>query len=991
MHVNAVAAPPAMTMDEAAVTYGFEKIKTEFITEYNSEATLFRHVKTGAEIMSLTNDDENKTFGAVFRTPPANSTGIPHILEHSVLCGSRKYPTKEPFVELMKGSLNTFLNAFTYPDRTCYPVASCNLQDFYNLVDVYMDAVLHPKCVNDKQVFEQEGWHYELEDPNEDITFKGVVFNEMKGVYSSPDSVLGRECQRVLFPDNTYGVDSGGDPTVIPKLTFEEFQDFHKKYYHPTNARFWFYGDDEPTERLRILDSFLSEFERLESDSVIQPQKLFSEPKYVVEKYAASANTDEEPKTFLAVNWLLKEDRFDLETELAFSFLNYLMLGTPAAPLRKALESSGLGEALVGGGLEDELRQPTFTIGLKGVKAENVAAVEKLVMDSLTELKESGFEADAIEAAVNTIEFSLRENNTGSFPRGLSLMLRSMSTWLYDADAFEPMKYTDALASFKARLDAGEDVFAPLIQNYLLDNPHRVTLELQPDVGLGEKQETEEKDTLKAYRSTLSEDDVLTVINNTKSLKVKQETPDSPEVLACMPALSLSDIPKKSTLLPCDVDESNGATILRHDLFTNDVLYVEAAFELKTVPADLLPLLPLFCRCLTNMGTDSMNFVELTQKIGRKTGGISVYPLINDVRGSDEMVAKLMVRGKTMADKAEDMMELFLEVLQTTDFDDQDRFLQMVLETKAAMEAAVVGSGHSIAASRLSAQNSVAGWVNEVTGGVTYLTFLRTLTERVNADWGGVVSDLKAIRSAVLSRQGALLNITADEKTMAATDNVMQSFLSSMPEKGGDLQTWSGMLPAVNEGLVVPTQVNYVGKGADLYKAGYELNGTAYVISKHLGTTWLWDRVRVVGGAYGGFCDFDSHSGMFRYLSYRDPNLLETIKNYDGTGDFLRSLEVDDATLSNAIIGCIGDIDSYQLPDAKGYTSMLRHLLKVSDEERQMRRDQILGTTAKDFKEFAEVLESVKTGGKIVAVASADAVAKANEKFPELLEVKNIL
>eukprot|EP00238_Polyblepharides_amylifera_P009616 CAMPEP_0196574836 /NCGR_PEP_ID=MMETSP1081-20130531/4451_1 /TAXON_ID=36882 /ORGANISM="Pyramimonas amylifera, Strain CCMP720" /LENGTH=1082 /DNA_ID=CAMNT_0041892963 /DNA_START=123 /DNA_END=3371 /DNA_ORIENTATION=+ len=993
--VQAVSAPVELSTAQAAKKYGFEVVKTEFISEYNSDATLLRHLKTGAEVMSLVTDDENKTFGAVFRTPPQNSTGIPHILEHSVLCGSRKYPIKEPFVELMKGSLNTFLNAFTYPDRTCYPVASCNLQDYYNLVDVYLDAVLHPACINDRQVFEQEGWHYELEDKAEDLTFKGVVFNEMKGVYSSPDNVLGRECQQVLFPDNTYGVDSGGDPTVIPKLSFEEFQAFHAQFYHPSNGRFWFYGDDPVDERLRILESFLADFQKREDDSAVKRQSFFTEPKYISQKYAASETAEEEAKTFLCVNWLLAEDRFPLETALAFDFLNFLMLGTKAAPLQKALEASGLGEDIVGGGLSDELRQPTFSIGLKGVKPEDVAKVEKLVMETLEQLAKDGFEEEAVEAAVNTIEFSLRENNTGRFPRGLSLMLRSMSSWLYDGDAFEPMKYTAALASFKARLAAGEDVFGPLIRKLLIDNPHRVTLELQPDVSLGAAADAAEKEQLANFKKSLTDAEVSELIANTVSLKKKQETPDSLEALKCMPSLSLSDIPTETIKVPCDVEEKDGATVLRHDLFTNNVLYAEAAFDMKSIPSSLLPLVPLFCRCLTNMGTEDMDFVKLTQTIGRKTGGISVYPMVSDIRGSQDCMAKIIVKGKTMADKAEDLFELFATILKSVNLDDQAKFKQMVVETRARMEAGVVGGGHSIAAARIDGANSIAGHVNELMGGISYLEYIRTLVTRVDQDWDGVKADLKAIQLIVLCQPGVLINLTAEESALQSVEGAVSGLLDALGtsslQLNSELPVWGPPMNGVSEGLVIPTLVNYVGKGANLYDAGYELDGSAYVISKLLGTSWLWDRVRVSGGAYGGFCDFDSHSGMFTYLSYRDPNLLTTLDNYDGAGDFLRNLDMDKESLDKAIIGCVGDIDAYQLPDSKGYTSMVRHLLGITDEERQARRDQILSTSIQDFKDFAEVLETVKTSGRVVAVASAEAVKTANEKRPGLLTVKNIL
>lgn len=882
----AVAAPTSPSHVAPAKLHGFTLVEEQYIPEYDSQVLMYRHDKTGAQIMSAINTDENKTFGVTFRTPVANSKGTPHILEHSVLCGSRKYPIKEPFVELMKGSLNTFLNAFTYPDRTCYPVASTNLSDFYNLVDVYLDAVLHPNCIRDPQIFAQEGWHLELEDPSDPLTFKGVVFNEMKGVYSSPDSVNGRVTQNALFPDNTYAMDSGGDPKVIPQLTFEEFKAFYEAYYHPSNARFWFYGDDPPEERLRLLDAYLSEFEERKVDSAVAPQPLFNAPRRVVERYSAGAEGSEggEPKAFVSVNWLLTEEPLDLETELALGFLNYLMLGTSASPLRKALTDSGLGESLIGGGVEDELRQPVFSIGLKGVKEEDAPKVEALVFSTLERLEKEGFGPGAVEAAINTIEFSLRENNTGRFPRGLSLMLRAMSAWIYDRDPFRPLRWQEDLETFKARLAAGEDVFGPLIRKYLLDNTHRVTVELRPDATLGEAIEKEEEQVLAQMRSGLGEGDLAEVIKATQELKERQETPDPAEALSCVPTLHLGDIPKELSTVPTAISTStDGVTTLTHDIFTNDVVYLDVALDLRPVPADLLPLVPLFARSLTQMGTAKESFIELTERIGRKTGGLSISPFVSSVKNSPAPTGYLMVRGKAMADKAGDMLDIARDVLLTARLDDRDRFRQMVLETKSGMESGVVGSGHSFAGTRLDAQRSAAGWVSEQMGGIAYLDYIRALVTRVEEDWEGVTADLERIRTALLQRRGALVNITGDEGALTATSRALEQFWASLPAAAAAPAEWVGALPRQNEALVVPTQVNYVCKAANLYEdAGYKLSGSSYVINKLLGTTWLWDRVRVSGGAYGGFCDFDTHSGMFTYSSYRDPNLLKTVDVYDG-------------------------------------------------------------------------------------------------------------
>jgi len=954
----------------------------------------------------------------------------------------------------MKGSLNTFLNAFTYPDRTCYPVASTNAADFYNLVDVYLDAMLHPRCVSDAGTFAQEGWHLELDDAAkpEGMALKGVVFNEMKGVYSSPDSVFYRAVQRALFPDNTYSHDSGGDPADIPNLTFAQFQDFHARYYHPSNARLWFYGDDDPLRRLELLDAYLGEFDARPVASAVETQRLRPQPRTVVEHYAsaaaveapsaaaaaaaaegagdgdeedegeegaaapaaAAAGGDPDQKAYVAVNWVLTDEPLDVETELALGFLDYLLLGTSAAPLKKALNDSRLGSALVGGGIDDELKQPIFCVGLKGVEAADADKVQALVLDKLAELESEGFSASAVEAAVNTIEFSLRENNTGSFPRGLSLMLRAVGAWIYDRDPYVPIQWEDALTSFKAKLAAqgAQAVFGPLIRRFLLDNTHRVTVKLLPDPAMGARIEAAEKARVGAARAGMTAAQLEGVAAETKALKERQEAPDAPEALACMPSLKLADIPREVTPVPTVVDAGlagGKATLLTHELFTNDVLYAEVGLDARRVPAALLPLVPLFCRSLTQMGTKTESFVELTERIGRKTGGLSAYPYTSAKRGSPlEPVALVMLRGKAMADKSGDLLSLARDLLLEARLDDRARFRQMVAETRAALEAGIVGSGHRFAGARLAAQRSVAGWMGEVMGGLSYLEFIRALEKRVDSDadesgWPSVARDLAAIRAALLRADGAVVNLTGDAAALAQARPHVDALLAALPENNADahpIQPWASgggaslLLPLRNEALTVPTQVNYVGKAANLYEdANYELSGAAYVVEKHVGTSWLWDRVRVVGGAYGGFCSFDSHSGMFSYLSYRDPNLLETVEAYDGTVAYLRGLELDPEALTKAIIGTIGDVDSYQLPDAKGYSQLSRWLLGVTDEERQRRRDQILATTAADFSRFADAIECVRSGDKarVVAVTSAERAEKVNADKPGFWDVKKVL
>ncbi|CAI0556980.1 unnamed protein product [Linum tenue] len=1018
LSARAVATPSAPQFsssdvsDEAAEKLGFEKVSEQFIEECKSKAVLFKHRKTGCEVMSVSNDDENKVFGIVLRTPPKDSTGIPHILEHSVLCGSRKYPLKEPFTELIKGSLNTYLNAITFPDRTCYPIASTNTKDFYNLVDVYLDAVFFPNCVEDELIFQQEGWHYELDDPSKEITYKGVVFNEMKGVYSQPENVLGRAVRRAVFPDNTYGVDSGGDPTVIPKLTFEEFKEFHRKYYHPSNARIWFYGDDDPSERLRILSEYLEMFgsSSSPSESTVEPQRLFSEPVRVVHKYPAGDGGDLKKKHMVCLNWLLSDKTLDLETELALGFLDHLLLGTPASPLMKILLDSGLGDDIVGGGIEDDLLQPQFSIGLKGVSEDDIQKVEELIFSTLKKISEEGFESEAVEASMNTIEFHLRENNTGSFPRGLALMFQSMGKWIYGLDPFGPLKYEEPLKALKARIakEGSKAVFSPLIEKFILNNNHRAIVEMQPDPEKASRDDSLERESLEKLKASMTEEDLAELTRATQELKLKQETPDPPEVLKTVPCLQLDDIPKRTTPTPIEVGEINGAKVLQHDLFTNDVLYAEVVFDIRSLKQELLPLVPLFCtgyiftetgtlvakssQSLLEMGTKDMSFVQLNQLIGRKTGGISVYPFTSSVRGSTDLCSHIIVRGKAMAGRAEDLFNLVKCVLQEVQFTDQQRFKQFVSQSKAGMESSLSGSGHAIAASRLGAKFSTAGWISEQMGGVSYLEFLQDLEKRVDQDWDGISASLEEIRASLLSKDGCLVNLTADGKNLTASEKYVSKFLDCLPSSSSAATaSWNARLPLGNEAIVIPSQVNYVGKAANIYEAGYQLHGSVYVISNHISNTWLWDRVRLMGGAYGGMSHFNPYSGVCYFLSWRDPNLLNTLDIYDATGDFLRDLELDNDTLTKSIIGTIGNVDSYQLPDAKGYNSMLRYLRGVTEEERQQRREEILSTSLKNFREFADAIDAVKHKGVSVAVASAGHIDAAHKDRPNYFQVKKVV
>lgn len=980
---------------------GFELIKEAEIPELKTSARLFRHVRTGAELLSLENADENKVFGISFRTPPPDSSGLPHIMEHAVLCGSRKYPVKEPFVELVKGSLNTFLNAFTAADKTIYPVASQNLQDFYNLVEVYVDAVFFPLLP--PHVLDQEGWHYELNDLQEPLVYKGVVFNEMKGAYSSPDNLLGTLAQQSLFPDSPYGLDSGGDPRVIPQLTYAQFKAFHQTYYHPSNARIFFYGDDDPQERLRRMDSALAEFSARSVDSSINLQARFDASRQVRAAYDAGEDADGR-KGMLVVNWLLDEP-FDPELNLGLGMLAYILIGTPASPLRKALIDSGLGEDLAGAGLDADLRQMTFSTGLKGIadgSGEHAAEfdqVEALILQTLQDLTSQGIDPQTIAAAVNTTEFRLRENNTGSFPRGLLLMLRALNTWNYDGDPLAPLAFETPLAALKTRLAAGERYFENLIQTYLLDNLHRTTVILQPEPGYQERQEETERQKLEHVRSALSLQELQAIHANTQHLKEIQETPDTPQALSTIPNLKLEDLERSNKLIPLEILSLASLRTFYHDLFTNGIIYLDLGFDLHVLDEEHLPYIPLFGRALVDMGTETEDFVRLSQRIGSQTGGIWSTRFISPLVGSRGSAAWLFLRSKSTMDHAGDLLGILRDVLLTVRLDNQERFHQMVLEEKADMEAGLTPAGHRFVNTRLRSFYHEAGWLDEQMGGVSYLFFLRRLVEAVENDWPGVLAALEEVRRRLLLGEGGrppIVNLTLDEVNWRIFQPQLHTFLASLPQGRPDRPhaAWAWNGAAHDLGLAIPTQVNYVGLGADLFKLGYQSSGSSMVISNFLRTTWLWEKVRVQGGAYGAFSVFDHRSGVLTLLSYRDPNLLETLEIFNQAGGFLRQLDsrrLDQAELTKSIIGAIGDLDAYQLPDAKGFTSLARSLAGETDEARQMRREQVLATSLADFHAFGEVLERLPQDGQVVVMGAEDDLRSANAACGDRLQVIKVL
>ncbi len=960
------------------LTTGYTLIEEKNIKEINSLARLFRHDRTGARILSLTNEDENKVFGVNFRTPPSDNTGVAHILEHSVLCGSRKYKVKEPFVELLKSSLQTFLNAMTFPDKTCYPVASQNRQDLYNLMDVYLDAVFFPNL--SREVFAQEGWHLELKKPDAPLKFKGVVYNEMKGAYSSPDSLLADYSQQSIFPEATYGLDSGGSPEAIPDLTYEDFIEFHRRYYHPSNAWIFFYGDDPEPERLEKLAEYLDLFEPLNVESEIraQPMQKLGQK----HEHGYSADPESDARYYLTINWLLPET-CDARLNLGLRILDFILTGMPGSPLRQRLIESGLGEDLAGAGLETDILQMYYSTGMRGIASKNLDRVEELIHETLQDLARNGIDPEIVRAALSSVEFALRENNTGSFPRGLAVMFRALSTWLYDKSPFVLLEFSETLKELDHQVKQGKNIFEDLIQKHFLDNNHRTVVVLKPDPQMDQKIQEMENRRLEEIKNKFDRKNYQELISETHKLLRWQEEPDDAKELARIPRLSRQDLEPKVRIIQRQEQKIQGLSLFLHPQPTAGIFYLDLGLDLHFLPQKYLGYIPLFGRALLEMGTDKEDYVRLSTRIRRHTGGIAPVTFTHSILGETGSTSRLFLRGKSLPDKIPDMLRILKDIITQADLKNKERFRQLVLEEKAGMEQALIPAGHRFVAMRLKARYSEADWVQEHMSGVSYLLFLRHLLQRVEDNWDLVQKDLEDIKYLLMNKQSVILNVTAEEELIKKSLDDLEDLAGIFPEPETSRITWKWCCVPGNEAMYIPARVNYVGRAVNLDAGRYSFHGASLAATRLLRAGWLWDKIRVQGGAYGAFGSYDHFCNVMAFASYRDPNIADTLDVFAGSGEYLARPEQDLEEVEKAVIGAIGEMDSYQLPDAKGFSSMIRLLTNISDEYRQKIRDEILSTGLEDFQAFGRSLSTAfkQDKGVICILGSKEHIEQYQEQF----------
>lgn len=946
-----------------------------YINEIASDAKIYEHSQSGAKVLFLKNDDDNKAFCIGFRTAPSSDNGVAHIMEHSVLCGSRKYPVKEPFVELMKGSLNTFLNAMTYPDKTVYPIASCNDEDFHNLMDVYLDSVFYPKL--DKGAFLQEGWHYEC-DKSSKPYFKGVVYNEMKGVYSSPESILFQELDAQLCPDTAYRHDSGGKPSAIPSLTYDEYCDFHKEKYHPSNSWAVIYGDvDEERCLGQLHDDYLKNFHKLEglkADDLFQP--AFKEERKARISYASGPLKENAEQTFIAMAYLLCPSG-DLDELMGLQVLEHVLTGTSASPLRKALNSSGLGSDVIGYGLSDQALQLTWTVGIRDSSEERRDQFIELVDSVFKGLSQNGVQQEHIDAAINSIEFRLREANYGSTPKGVVYALNAISAWNYDFDPLERFCYEKHLDKLKKSLKEGA-YLEGLINKYFIKNNHRVTLVCAPDENLGAKEAEEEQERITNAWGGFSEDEKNSLKSEASKLLKAQAEPDSEEDLASIPQLSRKDLRREINKIPYKTKELDGVTYLRCPQNSGGIQYIKWAFDLSDFSVEELPMAKLFALACLTCGTAKKGFEELTTDLASCTGGVGAYfSLPNNIAG--EHKRSLFISAKIMQAREAEFLDLLKEVVRDLDFSDSKRLKELLTQQISKVQSSFVKGGEWISRLILNSGINEADYLDEKVSGPSFLKFLQECLERVEN--GKLGRELYELKDRIFNRQGLAVSLTGEEQTIDQGLKSLESFSDLLSSAVKNSVEAVIHLEKANVALATEGQVQYVSTGVNLKEYGFQDDARFSLLSQLLSTGYLWERVRVQGGAYGCFLSYEKFDGVLNVCSYRDPNLEETLEVYKGIAEFIRNLDLSEAEFDKIFIGTFGRIDSPMTVSQKAGVMMSRYIAGIDDQVLQERRDALLNCTLEGIKALAPWFEKLNESGNICVHGARKRVEAVSQLF----------
>ncbi|MCI9342871.1 MAG: insulinase family protein [Lachnospiraceae bacterium] len=960
----------------------YEIVEGRQVPDLNSYGYLLRHKKTGARVTLLSNDDSNKVFYIGFRTPPKDSTGVAHIIEHTVLCGSKNFPVKDPFIELAKGSLNTFLNAMTYPDKTVYPVASCNDKDFQNLMHVYLDAVFYPNIYNEKNIFMQEGWHYELEDAEDELRINGVVYNEMKGAFSSPDDVLDREVLNSLFPDTAYGTESGGDPDVIPSLTYEEFLEFHKKYYHPSNSYIYLYGDMDMAEKLEFLDrEYLDRFDALEVDSQIRVQEGFDAPREIRREYSIMEGESEQGNTYLAYNAVVG-DNLDRKLYIAFQTLDYALCSAPGAPIKEALIQKGIGKEIYSN-YDNGVMQPYFSIVAKGAEEGQKEEFARVIEDVLKEQAGKGIDRKALKAGLNYLEFKYRESDFGSYPKGLMVGLQALDSWLYDER--KPLIHVEAnetFAALKAEMDEG--YYEDLIRKYLLDNGHKSVLVLAPVKGLTAKKDAELAKKLQEYKAGLSKEEIEEVVKQTKELEEYQEEPDQKEDLEKIPLLKREDIKREAENYVNEERYAGDTLILTHNIFTNGIGYLRFMFDIGQIPGELFPYIGVLKNVLGMVDTKNYAYGDLCHEINIKTGGINLVAntYINSAN-MPEYKVMLEIKAKALYEKMPEAFRLAEEIALHSKFTDKKRLYDVIAEIQSRMQASMVSAGHSLAALRalsyLSPTAAVAGQLS----GIPQYRLLEKLEGRFEEEKEGLVQKLELLVKSIFRPENFMMDYVGEEKGYQGLEELVQSFRGKLFTDPVEKEEFRPVLEKKNEGYLTSAQVQYVCRAGNFIRKGLPYTGALKVLKVMMGYDYLWNRVRVKGGAYGCMCSFGK-SGDSYFVSYRDPNLEKTVDVYEKAAEYVEGFEADERTMTQFVIGAISELDVPMTPAAKGLYSLTGYMTKLPFASVQREREELLAATPEDIRELAGHIRAFMGDDCLCVVGSEEKLKEREGMFGKL-------
>jgi len=961
--------------------YGFKLVEKKFVKEVNADCYYFIHEKSGARLLKIAADDVNKLFNIAFKTTPEHDYGTPHIMEHSVLNGSKNFPVKSPFDVLSKGSLNTFLNAMTGSDITTYPVASMNDKDYFNLMHVYLDAVFNPLLHEDPRILKQEGWHYELDDVDGEIVYKGVVYNEMKGAFSSPTTELGYQTDKILFPDNTYGVSSGGYPTAIPGLDYEYFKSFHKKYYDPSNSYTLLYGNANLDKELQFIDAeYFSKYEKLDDKIEIPLQKPFEAKKFAEASYPVAEGSSTKDNTYLSLN-IVTGLNIDQELTYSLDILREALVNHESAPIRLALQEAGIGKDVRA--FVNNSKQNVFTIRVQNANPEDKDKFDQIVYETLQKVSEEGVDKSMIEGILNRIEFRMREGNTPQ--KGFMYILRSYQGWFFDENPFLGLEFEKPLAQVKEGINNG--LLEKVIKEQLIENPHALVMVLKPQPGLEKEIAANIKKELADYKATLSKEELLQLVEETKALKEYQKEKDTPEALASIPLLSLSDISPEVEWYDIEERKVSEVPVLFHNDFTSNILYANLYFDMRALPQDLIPYGNLLCELIGLFNTENYTFGELDNELNIHTGGF--YTGLNSYlenNNDDILLPYFMVTSKAFTEKGDKLFELASEIINTSKYDDVERLKAVLTRHQARVESNVKNNGMRYAMIRLGSYYSNEGMYDELTSGLDYYNFITGITDNFDAKNKEVSEKLAKTASILFNQKNMMTSVTCSEEEYKTYSNALQKFVASLPAEGDQINNWEFDLSLKNEGLLAASKVQYVVKGYNFKKLGYDWDGKMRVMNQVLSNEWLNNQVRVIGGAYGGFSGISSSGDMY-FGSYRDPNLKETLDNYDASPKFLNEFEASEDEMTRFIIGTISNLDQPRTASQRGSIAVSNYLKHITIEDLKAERSAVLTTTIDDVKAYEGMIKDILSQNAICVYGNTDKVKENKDLFKEVLPV----